>query len=293
MSGNQLPPQDGQYGVLGFPLAQSLSPALHAWAFARLGRDASYAVWETPPDALPAFMRRFRETPLAGASVTIPHKLAVMPFLDAVTETARRIGAVNTLYWNGNVLTGHNTDMEGFLAPLAGLPIPEAALVLGAGGAARAALAALARLGIPLLRLAARDRAKADALAEEFTPAFAHTETVALADRGHLLPAAQRLWVINTTPLGMHGKAEGLSPLDERDFAAAPDPTFCLAYDLVYNPLRTPFLTLAEQAGWRCRDGLGMFLGQADGQCRLWTGLPMPDPADARALVAGLLGQNM
>ena len=276
------------FGVLGHPVTQSMSPVLHTWAFAQMRVPGVYTAWDTPPEALPAFLRAFREAPYAGASVTIPHKEAVIPFLDGLTPTAETIGAVNTLFWDGGNLLGHNTDMEGFLAPLAGLTVPETALVLGAGGAARAVLAALASLGVPNLAIAARGQASAEQLAAEFAAAFASRTVLPWKDRLALAPApAKTLWVVNTTPLGMRGKAEGDSPLPEHWFATA-TPDCCLAYDLVYNPLETAFLAHAKKAGWQCRDGLGMFTGQGAAQFRLWTGLAMPMP-QARDLLAAHL----
>ncbi|SBW01377.1 Shikimate dehydrogenase [uncultured delta proteobacterium] len=276
------------YGVLGHPVAQSMSPMLHTWAFAQKGVRGLYTAWDTPPGELAAFMRAFRETPYDGASVTIPHKEAVIPFLDGLTATAQTIGAVNTLFWEKDRLMGHNTDMEGFLSPLSGLAAPGTALVLGAGGAARAVLAAFASLTVPRVTIAARGQAKAEKLAADFAASFAAITVCSWEDRLTTTPEDGRdFWVVNTTPLGMHGKAEGESPLPEAWFAALP-PERCLAYDLVYNPLETAFLTLAKNAGWRRRDGLDMFVAQAAAQFRLWTGLGMPEP-QARLLLANYL----
>lgn len=278
-------PVERIYGVCGFPLTQSLSPMLHTWALAQCDVPAIYVKWETPPDGLPAFTRDMRETPYAGASVTIPHKETVIPLLDGITQTARIVGAVNTLFWDGDKLLGHNTDMEGFLAPLAGRPVPETALVLGAGGAARAILAGLAAVGVPHARIAARNRDKAERLAAVFAPSFATVTPVDWERRADLPDSRYGLWVVNTTPLGMRGKTEGESPLPVEAFLPVALPEQCLAYDIVYNPLRTAFLEAAATAGWSCRDGLDMFIAQADAQFYLWTGLHMP-PMQARALLA-------
>lgn len=274
------------FGVLGFPLAQSLSPFLHSRALAAAGLDDTYTAWEIPPKNLAAFMRAFRETPFHGASVTIPHKEAVIPFVDEMTEEAGTIGAVNTLYWEHGKLFGHNTDMEGFVAPLRGGAPFSRALVLGAGGAARAILAGLAALGIGEVFLAARDRARAERLAAEFASRFGAITVKDWECRATPLAATQEpALVINATPLGMRGKAEGVSPLPEGAFAAARNPARNLAYDIVYNPLETAFLAQARAAGWRTEDGLAMFAGQAAAQFRLWTGLAM-DVAATRALLA-------
>lgn len=275
------------FGVLGHPLGQSMSPPLHSWAFAQADIPAVYTAWDTPPEALSAFMERFRRTPLGGGSVTIPHKQAVIPFLDGMTPVAETIGAVNTLHWDNNRLLGHNTDMEGFLAPLEGLPVPDSVLVLGAGGAARAVLAALASLNVPRLTVAARNKDKAETLIRDFAFRFADAAPVAWEDRLDIAPSSGRFWVINTTPVGMRGKTENDSPLPAEWFIRADADRF-LAYDLVYNPLETPFLSLARAANWQCRDGLGMFIGQAAAQFHLWTGRHM-DRTGARTLIANLL----
>ncbi|MDL2210191.1 shikimate dehydrogenase [Desulfovibrio sp. OttesenSCG-928-O18] len=278
-------PPEHTFGVCGYPLGQSLSPALHTWAFARTGIAAAYTSWETPPAELPAFVTAFRKRPYGGASVTIPHKQNIVAFLDGVTDTATSIGAVNTLFWKNDALFGHNTDMEGFLAPLAAEALPAAALILGAGGAARAVLAGLAHLGISRVILAARTTEKAEQLARDYCARFASLSVIAWEDRENIPAAVEGgLWVVNTTPLGMRGKAEGLSPLSGAAFARARDAGACLAYDLVYNPLRTAFLDAAMKAGWTVRDGLDMFVAQGAAQFRLWTGQDMP-VRDARAFL--------
>ena len=135
------------YGVTGWPLGQSLSPLLHNTGFQALRLPAAYARWEVPPEKLPAFVESVRLLHIRGCSVTIPHKVALTPLLDAVSPLARQVGAVNTLYWQDDALCGHNTDVAGFLAPLAGLPLDRGdALLLGAGGAARAVAAGLTGL---------------------------------------------------------------------------------------------------------------------------------------------------
>ncbi len=281
-------PLEKTYGVIGHPLAQSLSPVLHTWAFAQKGVRGLYTAWDTPPEQLAEFIRRFRQTPFDGASVTIPHKEAVIPLLDGLTPTAETIGAVNTLFWDKGKLLGHNTDLEGFLTPLKDMTPPDAALVLGAGGAARAVLAGLAARSVPRVIVCARTQSKAEALIRDF--AASPSSLGVLPWEGRLeadrVPSGS-LWVVNSTPLGMRGKAEGESPLPARWFAARKGGE-CLAYDLVYNPLKTAFLAAAENAGWRLRDGLDMFVAQAAAQFRLWTGLGMP-VEQARTFLANCL----
>ena len=275
------------YGVTGWPLSQSLSPLLHNTGFAALGINALYMKWEVPPEKLPAFVESVRLLNIRGCSVTIPHKVGLLPLLDEVSPLAQRVGAANTIYWKGERLCGENTDVAGFMAPLAHVPLAGAdVLLLGAGGAARAVAAGLvapAPQNRPAKVFVATPSDKSHLpLAEEFglTP---------LLWKNRHDPAP--LLVINTTPLGMRGKAEQDTPYDfslatpcvpASDVTATP-----LAYDIVYNPLETRFLREAHAAGRRCISGLEMFFGQGDAQFRLWTGQGLP-PESRRALEAAL-----
>lgn len=260
------------YGVIGWPLTQSLSPLLHNTAFADLGLPALYQRWEVPPERLPLFVDSVRLLRIQGCSVTIPHKTPILTLIDAVRPLAKRAGAVNTLFWQDGQLCGENTDIAGFLAPLEQECLAgEAALVLGAGGASRAVA-----LGLTSLPEARR-------------PATVYVTTP--SDKRHL-PLAEEFglvplpWkerheprvrlVINATPLGMHGATEAETPYD---FTLCPAPPEGLAYDIVYNPLETRFLRQARQTGRRCIGGLEMFYGQANAQFRLWTGRSLPEAA--------------
>ena len=263
------------YGIIGWPLGHTMSPALHNWGFAELGLDAHYTAWPLEPEALPAFMERVRTEPILGLSVTIPHKRAVMAHLDRITDRAKAIGAVNTVYRDGDALCGENTDVIGVVAPLRRLkPMPRSAIVLGAGGAARAAVAGLMELGIPRVAVANRTLSKGRALA-------AHFEI-------ECIPWDERMdhgWelICNTTPLGMSGDLEGRTPWDAARFTED-----AVAYDIVYNPLETRFLAEAGAAGCRTVSGLEMFLHQGLAQFRLWTGQDM-DEAGARRLLLSAL----
>lgn len=275
------------YGVVGWPLTQSLSPLLHNSGFAALGLPGLYLRWEVPPERLPAFVDSVRLLNIRGCSVTIPHKVALLPLLDEISPLARCVGAVNTIYWQGDLLCGDNTDVAGFMAPLAQENLHGAdVMLLGAGGAARAAVAGLMSL--------ANDRrprhvficTPSDSshlpLAEEFG-----LSPVLWAQR-HEVPA--RL-VVNTTPLGMRGKAEDASPysfaMADKNFSPHAAEATAMAYDIVYNPLKTRFLREAAHAGRRCLSGLDMFFGQGDAQFRLWTGQALP-LASRSALEAAL-----
>ena len=270
------------YVIIGHPLAHTMSPPLHTWALAQAGLPGRFTARPTEPGLLADFMVEMRERPISGASVTIPHKLAVMEYLDEITDLARSVGAVNTLFWKNDALCGHNTDAEGFAHPLLAMPRPpSSALVLGAGGAARAVLAGLGRVGVQRVFLTNRSPDKAEALAAEFRSAIG-AKAVPWDERGRV--DAELL--VNTTPMGMAGDHEDESPLPE-GHCLSPNQ---IVYDVVYIPLRTRLLRQAEDSGCRTIDGLSMFVHQAVGQFRLFTGHEM-DPTGARRLVMGLLGQ--
>ncbi|MBU1002490.1 MAG: shikimate dehydrogenase [Proteobacteria bacterium] len=271
-------PEGGKrlYGIIGHPLGHTMSPALHNWAFGELGIAGEYRAFPTPPEELSEFMAQVRELPLSGLSVTIPHKLAVGNFLDGVSERVSKVGATNTLYWQGKRLLGENTDVYGFMAPLTQLATrPKSALVLGAGGAARAVVAGLLEIGVPEIVISNRNAHKAEGLAAEFA--------VSVQDWDERSGFETEL-IINSTPLGMLGERVGQNPLPE-GLCLSPHQTL---YDLVYNPVRTKFLQQGEAQGCRTIDGLTMFVHQAVEQFRLWTGQTF-DLGQARKLIAALL----
>lgn len=275
-TGVALPLPETLYGVIGWPLSQSLSPLVHNTGFRVLGIPAVYLRWEIAPDRLGTFMDAVRLLNIRGCSVTIPHKQAILPFLDVVSEAATLAGAANTLFWKEDALCGDNTDVAGFLAPLESVPLERMdALLLGAGGAAHAVAAALRLRGCRQVRVATPGNKRHLELAERF--GF----TPVAWDERHAAPAGL---VINATPLGMHGKHEGETPYD---FALAPQVPGGIAYDIVYNPAETRFLREAAAAGRRCISGVAMFFGQADAQFRIWTGQALPEQA-REALMAAL-----
>ncbi len=255
------------YGVLGFPLGHSLSPALHNWGFSLCRLPGVYLAFEKTGEELAAFVSAVRSLPIHGVSVTLPHKQTIIPLLDGITERAKDIGAVNTLYWEDGRLMGENTDILGFLQPLQGRSIRKA-LVLGCGGVALAVLAALAELGAEDVAVAARDPGKAAKL---------------LHDRNvRLIPWKKRATavdqdldlVVNTTPRGMAGHAEAESPMPSEAWQRLKPE--CTAFDVVYNPLQTRFLREAAEAGLRTQDGLDFFAAQGLAQFLVWTDQPLP-----------------
>lgn len=258
------------YGIIGFPLGHTMSPTLHNWGFDECGITAEYKTWPTTPEALPAFMERFRNERIGGLSITIPHKQAVIPMVDRLTKRAERVGAVNTLWWDNDVLMGDNTDVAGVVHPVRSRgKIPASALVLGAGGAARAAVAACRELKIPDVLIANRTRAKAESIATDFG-----INVVDWSGKEHTTPEL----LINSTPLGMSGDLENLRP-----WQGEYHPN-CLVFDLVYNPLETKLLQKAASAGCETIQGIEMFLHQGLEQFRLWTKQEL-DSKEARTLL--------
>ncbi|MEF3696050.1 shikimate dehydrogenase [Desulfolutivibrio sp.] len=267
------------FGIIGHPLGHSLSPLLHNWGFGHFGLPGVYMAWPVAAGRVADFMTAVRVLGIEGVSVTIPHKAAVMAFVDEVTDRARAVGAVNTLFWRGGRLCGENTDVAGFVAPLRGMgDLPGTALVVGGGGAARAAVAGLKELGLTEILMTNRTAAKAETLARDFGVGCVAWET--RAERAGGL-------VVNATPLGMLGKNEGLSPMPTGSVGAG-----AVAYDLVYNPHETVFLRDAAAAGARTVTGLEMFFGQAVEQFRLWTGLELPRQEGMALLRAALYGEG-
>jgi len=260
-------------GIVGSPLGHSLSPLLFTWALAQHKLPGVYLRWELHPECLRDFVIAVRTLDVRGVSVTIPHKEKVLRHLDGVTAVSGRVGAVNTLFWEEGRLLGDNTDIVGFMEPLEASSI-SSALVLGAGGAARAALAGLRDLGVPSIGISNRSESRAKILAADFG-----AEVVPWGQRTE----AEARLLVNTTPLGMHGDLEDESPWPAKGFRKGQ-----IAYDFVYNPLRTKFLRDAEDSGCQIIDGLEMFLGQAAAQFRLWTGKELPAVEGREFLISTL-----
>jgi shikimate dehydrogenase len=249
-------------GVLGWPVAQSRSPRLHNHWLARHGIDGAYVPLPVRPEDFAAAVDGLRRAGFRGANVTIPHKEAAFAVCDQVDDSARRAGAVNTLVFADGVVHGSNTDGLGFIANLRAHGVDPAAgpaLLLGAGGAARAIAAALLACGTHVT-CTNRTPARADTLAA----ALPGLRVLPWEDRSAAL--ADHALLVNTTSLGMRGHP----PLDI-DLAAAP-PTMAVA-DIVYVPLQTPLLRQAATDGLRTVPGLGMLLHQAVPGFAAWFGV--------------------
>lgn len=251
--------------VIGHPIAHSRSPLIHGTWLKAYGIDGSYEAVDVTPEALPGFIAALRAGAFAGGNVTIPHKEAVFALCDEVDPLARRIGAVNTLVARNGGVWGTNTDYLGFLGNLdqeapgwdKGL---KEAIVIGAGGAARAILVALAERGLERIAILNRTPEKAVDLAREMGPQFSGH---ALSEFAKLAPGAGLL--VNTSSLGMHGTRFEHLPLEAL-------PATALVTDIVYTPLITPLLADARARNLRIVDGLGMLLHQAVPGFAAWFG---------------------
>lgn len=262
-------------GITGWPVSHSRSPRLHGFWLRRYAIDGAYVPLPVQPNNFAVAMGGLLAAGFAGANVTIPHKIAAFDVCDSVDDSARRAGAVNTLLFRDGKIAGSNTDGYGFIANMRDHGVDPGvgpALVLGAGGAARAIAAALLDAGVPVT-VANRTRSRADALAralEGLRVVDWDARVAALAD--HAL-------VVNTTPLGMAGH----DPL-ELDLSHAPA-TLSVA-DIVYVPLETPLLVAAQSGGLKVVEGLGMLLHQAVPGFRAWFGIEPEVDDELRRFVA-------
>ena len=271
-------------GVIGWPVAHSLSPRLHGYWLQTLGIDGAYVPLPVAPENISDALRALPKLGFAGANVTVPHKEAALAAVDEVSEIANRIGAVNTLICKSDgTLYGDNTDAFGFIENLrAGAPSwrPDSgrALVLGAGGAARAVITALIDAGVTEISLSNRTLARADDVAQYIggNVAVVPWEARDTAAEGVTL-------LVNTTTLGMTGKA----PLKMDIRALADD---AVVTDIVYAPLQTPLLASAHARGLTAVDGLGMLLHQARPGFEAWFGVRPEVTADLRRHVLESLG---
>lgn len=261
-------------GIIGDPVSHSLSPRLHNAAFAALGLDYVYVPLPVRTPDVGAAVKGLAALGLRGVNVTIPHKGAVIPYLDELSEDAGLAEAVNTIVVDGGRLRGHNTDVAGVRGALVAVTGDtlrgEPALVLGAGGAARAAALALSRLGCPLT-VVNRTPARAERLAALVTAGVAGARCSSLPLSALTEPDVTRQRVVvNATSLGMAG--EGKVPALLADNVTAGQ----VVFDAVYASAPTDFLVAAQARGATVIDGLTLLLGQAAEAFSLWTGVPAP-----------------
>ena len=261
-------------GLIGFPVSHSMSPRIQNAALKACGLEGEYSLFTVPPDdkqGLRNLLDRVRSGEIQGLNVTIPHKQNVIEFMDELTPTAKVIGAVNVIYMRDNKLVGDNTDASGFFSDLNGfignheskIVNPKSAVVLGAGGSARAVVYALANDGWEVT-IAARRLEQARQLASSFTNYHLQTTTF------DLYPSTFNL-IVNATPVGMTPNVER-SPLPENLSL----PQNVIIYDLVYSPRETKLVKDARSQGLHATTGLGMLIEQAALGFKLWTGHTPP-----------------
>lgn len=268
-------------GVIGSPIAHSKSPALHGYWLRKYGIKGFYIPMDVVQADLRAVLRSLPKQGFVGLNVTIPHKETVLALADVVTDRAALIGAANTvLFRKDGRIQADNTDGAGFIANLRQhapdwVPRNGPAAVFGAGGAARAVIAALIEVGVPEIRLSNRSRGRAEMLRTDFG---AKVIVYDWTQAGNMIEGAGT--VVNTTSLGMAGKPDFRVPLDGLERGA-------LVTDLVYTPLMTQFLIEAESRGCKVVDGLGMLLHQAAPGFERWFGTrPEVDAATRQAVLS-------
>ncbi|MBV8696039.1 MAG: shikimate dehydrogenase [Chloroflexi bacterium] len=267
-------------GLIGDPVAHSYSPRFQQAAFDALGIEAHYELWHTPALQLPMRIQSLRNIDCFGANVTIPHKQAVLPLLDHIDPLAARIGAVNTIVHRAGLLWGYNTDAPGLLLALQEHGVGEqhnkatslkgcTAILLGAGGAARGAVFALAGAGVERLLLVNRHLERAQMLAAQVQQDYAGI--LLCLDDPSVLAAYPDSIIINATPTGMHDDS---SPLPAEVLSRFAPDTFI--YDMIYNPAETSLLRQARARGLRAANGLSLLLHQGALSFTLWTGREAP-----------------
>ncbi|MFN3847345.1 MAG: shikimate dehydrogenase [Paracoccaceae bacterium] len=268
-------------GVIGHPIAHSRSPGLHSYWLKRYGIRGHYVPLDVAPADLAHVLQTLPRMGFVGVNITIPHKEAILHIADVITDRAALIGAANTLIFRKDGrIQADNTDGSGFIANLRQnaphwTPTDGPAVVFGAGGAARAVVAALIEVGVPEIRIANRTRPRAEALRADFGAKLVVSEWVQAAN---MLDGAAT--VVNTTALGMTGKPDFRVPLDGLNPRA-------VVTDLVYTPLMTQFLIEAQAIGCTVVDGLGMLLHQAAPGFERWFGKrPEVDEDTRRAVLS-------
>ena len=261
-------------GLFGYPVEHSLSPAMHNDAFQELGLNYVYLPFSIKPENVKEAVAGVKGLNIRGVNVTIPHKQAVIPFLDDLSKEAELIGAVNTIVNKEGTLTGHNTDGRGFIRSLREETDFKAkegkALLIGAGGAARAIAFQLALNGIKELVITDLDFSKAENLRNEIVENLSVEVKALKEDKIDSLIEEMDL-LVDATPVGMHPEVD-VDPVVSAEMMHSD----LIAYDVVYNPRETVLLKAAKEAGAQTVSGLGMLLYQGVIAFEIWTGEEAP-----------------
>ncbi|MBI2126596.1 MAG: shikimate dehydrogenase [Thaumarchaeota archaeon] len=271
--------------LIGYPVKQSPSPIMHNAAFHSLGINAVYLAFGVPERKLSNAIRGLRALEFLGANVTMPHKKSVMKLLDKIDAGAKRVNAVNTILNQKGELTGFNTDIEGFANPLQRRTriTDLRALIVGAGGAARACAFALAENGCKKISILNRTVSKAEELVSILKKEFdVNAKAECLSEKSFTNAVSKHNLIVNATPLGMHEKWFKLS------IQKAKLEGDTIAYDLVYRPLKTDFLATFEKLGAVCIHGYEMLVEQAALSFEIWTGKKAPKKIMTEAVLESL-----
>lgn len=255
--------------VIGHPIKHSMSPVMHNSAFKYLGMDCSYVALDIKPEGIEHFIKSLRYSNILGVNVTIPHKSAVINYLDELSEEAKFLKAVNTIRINEDKLIGYNTDVYGFEKCLEGIDVAKSsALLIGSGGAGRAVAYALCKLNVKELFITNRTEEKAKDLIKSLTDVF--KKDIRLIPFNRLESLGRMDIIVNATPLGMEGIEEELYI----PYSLIGEGT--TAIDLVYNPPKTKFLKIAESLGAKTLNGIKMLVYQGAESFKIWTGIDPP-----------------
>ena len=277
-------------GIIGHPIGHSISPVFQQAALDAIGFDGTYEAWDVSPEDVGEFVNGLRAPGTLGINVTVPHKEAVIPFLDQVDDWATTAGAVNTIVNRDGLLSGHNTDGLGFLRALREgadfEPRGRDVLVLGAGGSARGVVYALARAGIAQLFIANRTVERAERLAALAIDSGVAAKALELSGAAEV--AKEVALIVNCTSMGMvHGPDETGTPLSASDIRSS-----VLVNDLVYNPLETPLLLEAGRAGAATLGGIQMLVYQGAASFEMWTEQDAPVGVMLEAATAAMRARS-
>lgn len=255
-------------GIIGYPIGHSLSPRMHNAVIDALNLDYTYIAMPVKPEDIEEAVLGLRALQFRGFNVTIPHKISIMKFLDQIDASAEAIGAVNTVVNQEGALIGYNTDYIGFIAPLKKMQVVIAdqnAIILGAGGAARAVLWGLIREKVRHITVVGRNMEKLNALREQYKRYFT-IEVLDWNDPTYEQRLQTAALIVNTTPLGMHPNVDACPPIDWSCVNKK-----AVAYDLIYTPSITQFLAKAKANGNAILNGESMLVEQGAAAFKIWT----------------------